>query len=339
MRPLTLLAVASTLLTGCAPRADHRLEGRTMGTSYHVTVVAGPGQSVDGLQGEIDRRLEEVNRGLSTWQEDSEITRFNRQAEVGEEFPVSADFLRVMTAAAEVHALSGGAWDGTVNPLVALWGFGPGGPALSSPSPDRIEAAREEVGFGKIEIRAAGALVKRHPAVTVDLSSIAKGFGVDAVAEVLAGRGFSDFLVEIGGEVFASGRRRDGKPWRIGINRPDPAAGPGEVYKVVPLADQALATSGDYRSYVVEDGRRRSHIIDPRTGQPVANGVVSASVLAPTCMQADGLATAIMVMGPEDGIRLIEDLDGAEALIVVNRGGFLEEHPSSGFPTLPPPGS
>jgi thiamine biosynthesis lipoprotein len=340
MRPLTLLAVASALLTGCAPRGDHRLEGRTMGTSYHVTVVAGPGQSVDGLQGEVDRRLEEVNHGLSTWQEDSEITRFNRQAEVGEVFAVSADFLRVMTAAAEVHALSGGAWDGTVNPLVVLWGFGPGGPALSSPSPERIEAAREEVGFEKIEIRATGALVKRHPAVTVDLSSIAKGFGVDAVSEVLEGRGFTDFLVEIGGEVFASGRRRDGRPWRIGINRPDPAAGPGEVYKVVPLADQALATSGDYRSYVVEDGRRRSHIIDPRTGQPVTNGVVSASVLAPTCMQADGLATAIMVMGPEDGIRLIEDLDGVEALIVVDRrAGFLEEHPSSGFPTLPPPGS
>ena len=131
-------------------------------------------------------------------------------------------------------------------PLVVLWGFGPGGPALSAPSPERIAEARAEVGFDKIEIREAGALVKRNGGVTVDLSSIAKGYGVDAVADILRGAGYADFLVEIGGEVFAAGRRRDRRPWRVGINRPYPEAGPGEVYKVVPLGDRALATSGDY---------------------------------------------------------------------------------------------
>ena len=333
-RAALLLALAVCTATNCAPRSDQRLEGRTMGTTYHVTVVAGAGDPVDGLNGAIDRRLDEVNRQLSTWIEDSEISRFNRLREIGEEFPISDDFLAVMTAAAEVHALSGGAWDGTVSPLVVLWGFGPGGPALSAPSEERIAAALAEVGFDKIEIRPPGVLVKHHAAVTVDLSSIAKGYGVDAIADVLRGRGFTDFLVEIGGEVFAAGHRRDGRPWRVGINRPDPGAGPGEVYKVVPLGDQALATSGDYRSYVLEDGRRRSHVIDPRTGQPVTNGVVSASVLAPTCMMADGLATAVMVMGPETGLALVERLAGTEALVVVERGGgFLEEHPSSGFRT------
>jgi len=323
---------------GCAPRADHRLEGRTMGTTYHVTVVTSGHGAVDGLQDAIDRRLDEVNRQLSTWIEGSEISRFNRSAETGKEFPISEDFLRVMTAAAQIHTLSGGAWDGTVSPLVILWGFGPGGPAFRAPSPERIAAALDEVGFDKIEVREAGVLVKRHAAVTVDLSSIAKGYGVDAVAEVLREAGFADFLVEIGGEVFAAGARRDGGAWRVGVNRPDPGADPGEVYKVVPLGDQALATSGDYRSYVLEDGRRRSHVIDPRTGQPVTNGVVSASVLAPSCMLADGLATAVMVMGPEAGLALVERLDEVEALIIVGRqGGFLEEHPSSGFRTQDAP--
>jgi len=318
----------------CTPRREYRLRGRTMGTDYHVTVVAR-GVSVVGLQEAIDGRLDEVNRHLSTWIDDSEISRFNRSRASGREFPASADFLAVMRAGAEIFELSGGAWDGTVNPLVEAWGFGPG-TVLAPPSPERIAAALADVGFDKIEIRPR-ALVKLHPTVTVDLSSIAKGFGVDAVAEVLRGRDFHDFLVEIGGEVYAAGARRSGRPWRVGINRPDPEAGPAELYAVAPLRDQALATSGDYRSFIVQDGVRRSHIIDPRTGQPVTTGVVSASVLAPTCMRADGLATAMMVMGAEAGLALIERLEGVEALILVaGSGGALHEHPSPGWRAEPP---
>jgi thiamine biosynthesis lipoprotein len=324
--------------SGCTRRAEHRVEGRTMGTTYHVTVVAD--RVADGLQGRIDRRLDEINGQLSTWIENSEISRFNRLGTVGEEFPISEDFRNVMGVAAEVHALSGGAWDGTVNPLVALWGFGPEGPTSETPSPERIAAARAEVGFDKIEVRPGGALVKLHPGVTLDLSSIAKGFGVDAVAELLRAAGLADFVVEIGGEVRAAGVRRDGRPWRVGINRPDPEAEPTEVYHVVSLRDAALATSGDYRNYVLEGGRRRSHVIDPRIGEPVSNGVVSVSILARTCTLADGLATAVMVMGPHAGLQLIERLDDVEGLIVVQRrGGFLEEHPSSGFRTDDTPGS
>jgi len=308
-----------------------------MGTTYRVTVLTREPGSVDGLKAKIDRRLDEVNQSLSTWIGDSEISRFNRLREVGAEFPISEDFLRVMTAAAEIFAASEGAWDGTVRPLVDLWGFGPAGPARTAPLPERIAAAKAEVGFDMIEIRSPAALVKRHASVTVDLSSIAKGYGVDAVAEVLRTAGFIDFLVQIGGEVYAAGVRRDGGPWRVGINRPDPEAGHDEVYKVVPLGGQALATSGDYRSYVLEGGVRRSHVIDPRSGQPVTNGVVSASVLAPSCMQADGLATAVMVMGAEAGLTLVERLADVEALILVERqGGFLEEHTSSGFPAQSP---
>jgi thiamine biosynthesis lipoprotein len=286
----------------------------------------------DALRAAIDSRLEEVSRHLSTWDDDSEISRFNRLEGVGEEFPASPDLLRVMGAAREVFTLSGGAWDGTVRPLVDLWGFGPSGSRRPAPSPQEIAAALDEVGFDQIEVRPAGALVKRTAGVTVDLSSIAKGYGVDAVAEVLASRAGGDFLVEIGGEVYASGSRPGGGPWRVGINRPEPSAAPDEVYRVVSLHDESLATSGDYRNFFLQRGARRSHVIDPRTGYPVANGVVSVTVRAPTCMRADGLATAVMVMGERDGLALVERLPDVEAFVVVaNPDGGLRDHASSGF--------
>jgi len=323
-------------LAACAPRREHKLEGRTMGTTWHVTVVGRT--TVAGLREKIDRRLEDINQSLSTYREDSEINRFGRFARTGEEFPVSRDFLRVMTTAARVFALSAGAWDGTVRPLVDLWGFGPSPPVAEPPAPGKVEALLREVGFDRIEIR-PGALVKRQASVTLDLSSIAKGYGVDQVAEVVRGQGFSDFLVEIGGEVFGAGSRRDGGPWRVGINRPRVEAAPDEVYRVAALRDAAFATSGDYRSFFVRDGVRYSHVLDPRTGRPVANGVVSVSVLAPDCTLADGLATAVMVMGAEAGLALVERLSGVEALVVVEtKDGQLEDHPSSGFLSEPPPG-
>ena len=259
--------------------------------------------SASGLQEKIDRRLEEVNDSLSTYRPESEINRFSRFPRTGEEFPVGRDFLEVMKTAARVYELSGGAWDGTVRPLVDLWGFGPLPPVSEPPDPRRIEALLGEIGFDEIEIRKA-ALVKRQAAVTLDLSSIAKGYGVDQVAEVIRGAGFSDFLVEIGGEVYGKGSRRDGGAWRVGINRPRADSAPDEIYRVAALRDAAFATSGDYRNFFVRDGVRYSHVLDPRTGRPVANGVVSVSVLAPDCTLADGLATAVMVMGAEAGIAL-----------------------------------
>jgi thiamine biosynthesis lipoprotein len=335
-RPL-LLGLAALSLAGCGPARERRIEGRTMGTTYHVTVVARG--TAPGLQEKIDRRLEEIDRSLSTYREDSEISRFNRLRQVGEEFRVSGDFLRVMQTAARVFTLSGGAWDGTVRPLVDLWGFGPAGPVGEPPPPERVASRLAEVGFQKIEIRETGALVKRQASVTLDLSSIAPGYGVDQVAEVIRGEGFTDFLVEIGGEVAAAGSRRDGRPWRVGIGRPRVDAAPDEVYRIAPLRDAAFSTSGDYRNFFVRDGVRYSHVLDPRTGRPVANGVVSVSILAPDCALADGLSTAVMVLGVEAGLALVERLEGVEGLIVVEMpDGRLEDHPSSGFRSEPPPG-
>jgi thiamine biosynthesis lipoprotein len=284
------------------------------------------------LQEKIDRRLHEINQSMSPYLADSEISRFNRFREVGAEFPISEDFLRVMQLAARIHKLSAGAWDGTVNAVVDLWGFGRAGRRDSKPAAQAVAALLNDVGFDKIEIRDSGALIKRQAGVSLDLSSIAKGYGVDQVAEVVRRAGFTDFLVEIGGEIYAAGVRPDGRPWRIGINRPKTDARFDEVYRVVALQDQAFATSGDYRNFFVENGVRYSHIIDPQTGYPVANGVVSVSILADNCTLADGLATAVMVMGAEKGLSLINRLDGVHGLIVVESAdGTLTDHPSSAF--------
>jgi len=176
------------------------------------------------------------------------------------------------------------------------------------------------------------ALVKRTAHVQLDLASIAKGYGVDQVSALLRNTGYADFLVEIGGEVYASGIRSDGKPWRIGINRPDKDARHDDVYKVVRLHNAGFATSGDYRNFFERHGRRYSHVIDPRTGYPVSNAVVSASVIADSCTFADGLATALMVLGPEKGLGVVAALDGVECLIIVREDdGILMEHGSKGF--------
>jgi thiamine biosynthesis lipoprotein len=331
-----LLALIALPGLGCGPRPELRLEGRTMGTTWHVTVVGRV--SAADLQEKIDRRLEEVNQRLSTYREDSEISRFNRFSRAGEEFAISGDFLQVMKTAARVFELSGGAWDGTVMPLVDLWGFGPAGPVNEPPAEEKVASGLAAVGFAKIEIRDSGALVKREASVTLDLSSIAKGYGVDQVAELVRREGFTDFIVEVGGEVRAGGARRDGLPWRVGINRPRADAAPDEVYRVAFLRDQAFATSGDYRNYFARAGVRYSHIIDPRTGHPVTNRVVSVSIRAPDCTLADGLATAVMVMGAEAGLALVERLDDVEGLVVVETPeGALQDHPSTGFRSEPPP--
>jgi thiamine biosynthesis lipoprotein len=303
-----------------------------MGTTYSVKLVSGPFGSVAGLKEKIDRRLDEINRSMSPYQADSEISRFNRLRQTGIAFPISEDFLAVMKEASRIFQWSEGAWDGTVNPLVDLWGFGRSGRPEEVPPAEKIAAVLVDVGFGKIEIREDGALVKRHASVSLDLSSIAKGYGVDQAAAIVRAAGFTDFLIEIGGEVVASGTRLDGRAWRVGINRPKPEAGLGEIHKVVSLKSQALATSGDYRQFLTQNGVRYSHIIDPRTGYPINNGVVSVSVLADTCTLADGLATAAMVMGAERGLALIERLEGVEGLIIVETAdGNLEEYASSGM--------
>jgi len=313
-------------------KREHFIEGRTMGTTYHVTVVTGSLQGVAGLKEKIDVRLEEINRSMSTYQKDSEISRFNRSRKTGRKFKVSNDFFQVMTAGQYIYRLSDGAWDATVNPLLELWGFGQGTRVHAVPAQNEISALLPDVGFSNIEILPPQFLVKKRATVTIDLSSIAKGYGVDQVADLIRRNGYDNYLVEIGGEIVAAGNRKDGLPWRIGINRPQPDSAFDEVYRIVALHNQAFATSGDYRNFFEAGGVRYSHVIDPRTGYPVSNAVASVSIIAGTCTLADGLATAVMVMGPDKGLDLVNRLDGVEALIVVEKkDGTLADHSSKGF--------
>ncbi len=313
-------------------QVEHLIQGRTMGTIYRVKVVSSASVEISGLKKKIERRLGEINRSMSTYMAESEISQFNSLQQTGVKFKISKDFYQVMRVAQKVYQLSDGAWDGTVNPLVDLWGFGRKGVKTEVPDQTEIERLRKSVGFHYIEITAPSYLIKHQPQITLDLSSIAKGYGVDAVAALLRDKGFENFLVEIGGEIVAAGLRKDGGQWRIGINRPQKNAAINSVYKVVNLQDRAFATSGDYRIFFEIDGVRYSHVIDPRTGFPVANGVVSVSILASDCTLADGLATAIMVMGPHKGLALINRLDGVEGLIVVEEpDGNLRDFYSKGF--------
>jgi thiamine biosynthesis lipoprotein len=299
------------LATGVEAQTEHLIEGRTMGTTYHIKVVADAAESVNDLKERIDRRLLEINQVFSTYIKDSEISRFNALKQAGGKYPVSDDFIQVMRVADRIYRLSGGAWDGTVNPLVDLWGFGPKQRQPRKPPEAEIKVLIQKIGFDRIRVEEPNFLVKNLATVTLDLNSIAKGFAVDQISKLVAAGGFENYLVEIGGEVYAAGVRADGKNWRVGINRPQKDAAFNEI-----------------------GGQRYSHVIDPRTGYPVSNGVVSVSIIADNCTLADGLATAIMVMGSEKGIQLVNRLNNVECFIVIEKSdGRLVDVYSAGFAT------
>jgi thiamine biosynthesis lipoprotein len=276
---IVLFCVA--LLGACGDAGDKVdsvvITGPTMGTTYAVKLFDSDVEA-DTLQSQIDALLERINAQMSTWRPDSELSRF-------------------------ISALSDGAFDVTVGPVVNLWGFGPDAGKTGPPSRQQIEKTMERVGYRQLAVRASpAALRKQHPHMYVDLSAIAKGFAVDEVARLLDSRQIQSYLVEIGGELRARGFKPDGSAWNIAIEQP--LSGERSVQSIVPLHDSAIATSGDYRNYVERDGKRYSHTINPRTGRPIAHGLASVSVITDSAMRADALATAIMVMGPEEGYQL-----------------------------------
>lgn len=320
-----------------APAAEPlvaRYEGASMGSSWHATVVhearlAPP--APEELQGILD----EVDRLMSTWKADSELMRFNawRPASGAESFPVAEWTAAATHEALAAAAESGGAFDPTVLPLVDLWGFGAGGPRAGEPSTEEIAAARARVGWERVQA-ADGALRKTAPDVTLDLSGSAPGFAADRICERLIARGFPDHLVEIGGEIRVGGRAPGGRPWRVGIEQPVDDAAQGELLNVaIEVASGAVATSGDYRKFrLAADGTRLSHEIDPRDGRPIRHALASVTVLAPTCGRADALATALMVLGPEAGLALVERLPDVEAYFLVREPAGFRALQSSGFP-------
>jgi thiamine biosynthesis lipoprotein len=328
------VVVALFLFFSAGPAAaEVTITGETMGTTYQVRIAAGPATDAEALREAIAARLGAINRSMSTYIADSELSRFNRSAKSGRPVAISADFLAVMRTARRLYELTDGAWDGTVEPLIDLWGIYRRPEHRSPPPAAAIAELMPDIGFDQITILPDGHLVKRNARVRLDLASVAKGFGVDAVSELLRRRGLTDHIVEIGGEVYASGRKADGSRWRIGINDPTEGAPKDAVYAVIEVENGAVATSGGYRNFFRSGGRLYSHIIDPRNGYPVEHRVVSASVLAGSCMIADGLATAMMVMGPEKGLALTDRIDGIECLMIVaDAHGRRTDLFSSGFP-------
>lgn len=331
-RNLIFLAILVCATACHAGSPEIRLTGKTMGTTYAITVVSHEKIDTAALQRKVDQRLSSINKSMSTFDPDSELSRFNAIRSTTGYISPSADFLHVLHVADELYRLTSGAWDGTLDPLITLWGFGRTGGVRKPPDEIRIQQALDHVGFDRIATDDAGRLRKTDPAVTLDLASIAKGYGVDAIARLLGDAGFEHFIVEIGGEIYARGVRPDGTPWRVGINRPDKAADVREIYAIVPLTNQAMATSGDYRIFFQIGDDAYAHILDPRTGKPVENDVVSVSVVAANCTVADGLATALMVMGPEKGIALVNTLPDVSCLMVTRLpDGTLKNHLSENF--------
>ncbi|MEJ2603460.1 MAG: FAD:protein FMN transferase, partial [Gammaproteobacteria bacterium] len=256
---------------------------------------------------------------MSTWREDSEVSRFNA-ADGAEWFPVSEDTAALVAMANAVSRMSAGAFDITVGPVVDLWGFGPGEVRVVPPDQSEIEAALARVGYEAVESRdEPPALRKAGATVAVDLSAIAKGHAVDRVAAVLDQAGMPDYLVEVGGEVRVKGRNRFGDPWTVAIE--DPLAAGREVHRVLNVTDTAIATSGDYRNFFRYEGKRYSHTIDPRTGWPVSHELVSVTVLDDSAALADALATALLVLGPEAGGELAGRAEVAAYFIVRSEEG------------------
>ncbi len=319
-----LLAAVAVLRLAVDERgpAVHEISGLTMGTTYVVKIDdrdVATAQRV-ALRDTIQSSLDSVERLMSTYDSSSELSLFNRHAS-SLPFEVSAATLEVFRVALDVSERSGGGFDVTVGPLVDAWGFGPSDRAPTPPTDSVLALLADRVGYDLISINLdAGTLAKARPQTTADLSAIAKGFAVDRVAEALIRIGFDAFLIEVGGELKARGRKTDGTPWRVGIERPE-----GDVrtaLMTLDLVDMAVATSGDYRNYYEVDGVRYSHIIDPRTRAPVRHSGASVTVLHGEAVFADAWATALSVLGPEEGYELAEQ-EGLAALFLVRSGrGF-----------------
>jgi FAD:protein FMN transferase len=308
-------------LTACSSPNPIVLHGSTMGTTWTVTL---NGPRDDAAVARADRAvravLAEADAALSAWNARSELAALNQQAST-DWLPISNALYTVLDAARVVSQTTDGAFDVTVAPLVALWGFGANAAVDGRPSDAQIREARVLVGTGRLELRAQPrAARKRAPGLRLDLDAIAPGYAVDRISGELAALGFRDHIVEIGGEVICHGRGPGGRLWRVAIERPQ--TGARSVQALVDLDGLAISTSGDYRDFRVLDGRRMSHTIDPRSGRPVTHALASVSVVHESTMLADAYATALMVLGPEEGFELAKRLELPALFIVRINDGF-----------------
>ncbi len=297
--------------------------GPTMGTRYNVKIVDAPVDLNAALiKTGIESILNQINRQMSTYRADSELTRLNHNPTT-DWIDTSSDLLYLIEAAIRVSRLTQGAFDVTVGPLVNLWGFGADGRADDPPAARDIHEVLTRTGYEKLSVRRSPPGIRKAKGMYIDLSAIAKGYAVDRVAGYLGSLGLANYLVEIGGDLKANGHNADGMPWAIAIEKPAPEG--RMVQQVVHITGQAMATSGDYRNYYEHNGQRFSHTIDPRTGLPVSHSLASVTVWSATAMDADAMATALMVLGPEAGYELAHRRKLGAYFIVRTKNGFAEK--------------
>jgi thiamine biosynthesis lipoprotein len=323
-----LIVIIFTILMACSSPENQEtyISGPTMGTTYNVKFVSVDGVEQQKLKREIDQSLLNINQLMSTYIKDSELSRFNQWRSV-EPFPMSAQTLDVLIEEKRLGVMSAGLLDVTIGPLVNLWGFGPQNRPEKVPTEKLIDTTRQKVGLDKLKIGTTWAS-KSHPDLYIDLSTIAKGYAVDKLAELLQTFSINNYLVEIGGEMRLAGQKASGKPWKIAIEKPETEQ--RSIQKIISVGDNAVATSGDYRNYYEQNGVRYSHLINPTTGYPIKHNLVSVTVIHASSMTADGLATALNVMGKEKALELAEK-DGIAVLLITKEKDGFTEYTSSKF--------
>jgi len=330
MTPRLTLTVLlfSALLAGCKQAASYiSNEGMIYGTTYHITYESPNGKD---LQQGIEIAMKKLDNSLSTFNPSSTISKVNQNRDtIPDDY-----FLTVYKKAVEVSDATGGAFDITVAPMVNVWGFG--FKNKENVTPELIDSLRQLVGYKKVRLE-KGKIVKDHPNTMLDASAIAKGFACDLVGQYLEKTGCKNYMVEIGGEVVARGKNKKGRYWHIGISRPTEGVFAGEqnLEAIVELKDMALATSGNYRNFYVEGGKKYAHTIDPHTGYPVQHSLLSTTVLADDCMTADAFATAFMVLGLEKSIEVAASRDDLEVYFIYSdQKDHYKTYLSEGFKLL-----
>ena len=303
-----LSTAASLLLAACGDGgrlAQREFSGSSMGTTYSVKLVAAPSDIDEAaLQRQIEDRLSAIDRSMSTYRDDSDLTRFNDSRST-DWLETTPELCKVVAGALGVSKYTAGTFDVTVGPVVNLWGFGPDGSVAEPPGGEEIDKAMRRIGYGHLHADCAvPALRKILPDLYVDLSGYAKGYAVDQIAALLDERDIPNYLVEIGGELRVRGINASGRNWSIAVEKPMTTE--RSVQSVINLSDTALATSGDYRNFFDYGGVRYSHTIDPRTGAPVTHELASVTVVAEAAAVADALATALLVLGPAEGMKFAE---------------------------------
>jgi len=305
-------------LTACQQESGFvRLNGFTMGTSYQVTLQSTKEQA-NQLHQKIENRLKNINQLMSTYIDDSELSKFNRSKTLDCQL-VSSETYFVVRNAIEISKKTGGKFDVTLAPLISEWGFDKKQTSDVVPNQERIDTLLQQIGYKNIRLEKQ-CIQKLHENISINLSAIAKGYGVDEIAELLTNSGIKNYLVEIGGETASMGVNPKSTPWRLAIEAPIKQQ--RQIQQIFSPLGLSVATSGDYRNYFEKDGVRFSHTIDPTNGKPITHKLVSATVLHKQTMLADAYATAFMVMGVEDSLKFAKENKLPIYLLVKNGDDF-----------------